>query len=171
MKVIVGGVHETSYSSFKYVVTGMAYLRAIEPSEKVESGMVSIVAVTGVDTKQEGAISVEFRTVDDGYMYAGTSCEVYDGMCLAPEESRSMPGEHNVKPDAITPSQTGAAEEPTKALGLSSRSSSVGEVEVIACKVQGPREAGMQSALTTLHSVYSLHSLYPLHSSTSAGSV
>ena len=97
------GIHEASYSSFKLKVEGTGYLRALEPSEKVEGGRISVIAVTGVDTEQEGAVDIEFRTSDDAYMFSGTTCEVYDGAGLAPVDSRSMAGEHHVKEGETDP--------------------------------------------------------------------
>jgi hypothetical protein len=91
IKVIVDGVFEATFRPFTYDTAKTAYFHAVEPTEKVEGGMITIIAKTEVDTSQEGAVQIEFRTSGDS-SFAGATCEVYDGADLAPVDSRSMPG-------------------------------------------------------------------------------
>jgi hypothetical protein len=92
----VDGIFQAAANNvFTFQVEKTAYLHAVQPATSVEGGMITILAKTEVDTSQEGAVQVEFRTSDDS-TFSGTACEVYDGAGLAPVNSRSIPGASSV---------------------------------------------------------------------------
>ena len=72
--------------------------------------MVIVTALTGLglEAKQEGAVTIEFREATDSYLFQGTSCDIYGAEQTAAEKD-SIPGEHlvDIHANTLNPSQTG----------------------------------------------------------------